>query len=350
MAERRDMPRSASTTEPRPAGPRLRVGIVGAGGLIGRHALEAALDANHQVVALHRGGAATRERLAPLGVVQRAIELGRTASLQPALEGLDAVIHAAAPYPTAPRPWRAEVAEGIARMHAFYDAAAEAGVRTVVYVGAAIAVPRRPDGAPADGGEHYAEPPRDPNPYLQLKLALDAQARAVAGNGRDIRLAVPGLVIGAPDPGPSTGRLVVGIARGALRRVVPGLHNVVDARDAGRGIVQVLDRGQPGTRYLLTGANTDMLTLAGRIAALSGRAPPRPVPLAAAKVAALLQRGLHAIGGPRPSLDATALALMGDSQWLDGAVAARELGYAPRFTLDDTLGHALAWFRSVGLC
>lgn len=350
MAERRDLPRSASATEPRPAGPRLRVGIVGAGGLLGRHALEAALDANHQVVALHRGGAATRERLAPLGVVQRAIELGRTASLQPALEGLDAVIHAAAPYPTMPRPWRAEVAEGIARMHAFYDAAAEAGVRTVVYVGAAIAVPRRPDGAPADGREHYAEPPRDRNAYLQLKIALDAQARAVAGNGRDIRLAVPGMCFGAHDHGPTTGRLITAIASGRMTRVVQGLRNVVDARDAGRGIVQVLDRGQPGTRYLLTGANTDMLTLAGRIAALAGRPAPREAPLAMARALALWQRGLHALGGPRPLVDATALAVMAKGQWLDGAVAARELGYAPRFTLDDALGHALAWFRSVGLC
>ncbi len=296
MAERRGPPpgsdRHGAPPAPRPAGPRLRVGIVGAGGLLGRHALEAALDANHEVVALHRGGAATRERLAPLGVVQRAIELGRTASLQPALAGLDAVIHAAAPYPTTPRPWREEVAEGIARMHAFYDAAAEAGVRTVVYVGAAIAVPRRADGAPADGGEHYAAPPRDANAYLQLKIA----------------------------------------------------------RDAGRGIVQVLERGQPGTRYLLTGGNTDMLTLAGRIADLAGRPAPRPASLAMARALGLWQRGLHALGGPRPLLDATALAVMAKGQWLDGAVAARELGYAPRFTLDDSLAHALAWFRSVGMC
>lgn len=324
----------------------MKIGIVGATGMLGQHALRAALARGHAAVALYRSPASLAH-LAGLPVETRRADLAEEASLAPALEGLDAVINAAAYYPTAPRPWREEVATATRLMGAFYRAAEQAGVGRIVYVGGAIALPRRADGRPADGSERYDGPPADRNPYLQVKWALDELALAEAARGRPVSIGIPSMTFGEHDHGPTTGQLIVGIASGRIRSYVRGRRNVVYAGDAGRGLVQVAERGLPGQRYLLTGSNSSMDEVAQLVARLAGVAPPRPAPLAAARLVAALQRTRYRwLRGPLPTISETAIAVMASGQHLDGARTAAALGYAPELDLEQTLSRTLAWFRA----
>src|SRR6185295_16444039 len=64
--------------------------VTGATGTLGRHVVDAALDAGHRVRALSRGN-----RTEPAGVSWHRGDLLANAGLSPAVAGVDAVIHCA---------------------------------------------------------------------------------------------------------------------------------------------------------------------------------------------------------------------------------------------------------------
>ncbi len=115
--------------------------ITGANGFVGSHLLPAIVDAGHQVIALVRGDADAAEverRLTPAQVGAVAIRRGditQAATLPPAMEGADAVVHLAA----IPRDWdggatlRLVNTEGTRNV---LKAATDAGIGRFVHLGA----------------------------------------------------------------------------------------------------------------------------------------------------------------------------------------------------------------------
>jgi len=327
----------------------MRIAILGATGMLGHHAARAVLDDGHQLVVLYRNPASLA-RLADLRYEGRQAELADRVALTRALHGVDGVINAAAPYPSAPRPWREEVIAATQQMQVFYHAVDDAKVARIVYVGAAIALPRRPDAKPADGSERYLGEPASHNPYLQMKWAMDEQALHLAAKGLPVVIGIPAMSFGEHDYGPTTGQLITGIAKGSLTRYVRGERNVVAASDAGRGLVLALLRGTPGQRYLLTGHNTDMDKLTALIARLAKVPAPKPAPLALARASGRAQAWRYrAFGGALPTISDTAIAVMSAGQHLDGS-RSLAIGYAPRVSLEDTVERALRWFKAQRMC
>jgi dihydroflavonol-4-reductase len=321
----------------------MRIAIIGASGMLGRHTVDAARAMGHEVIATARTLAALEPLRGPQ-VTARLADLDDRASLSAALAGADAVINAAAYYPTLPRPWRDEVRHALAQMDAFYEACAEHPLRRIVYLGGAIALPRRADGRPADETADHAAEPADKNPYLQVKWALDRQARARAADGLPVVVGIPTMSLGEYDPGRSTGRLVLEMARGTLPGYIEGRRNLVYAGDAGAGLVRCAEAGAPGQRYLLAGENLTMTQLMDKIAAATGRRRPKRIPLPAAKLTAAIQalRYTH-LRGPAPTLSASAIAVMASGQFIDGAKARQDLGFQPKVSIDEAIQRTLRW-------
>lgn len=321
--------------------------ILGATGMLGQQAARAAAAAGHDLSLAYRD-----PRSLPRfeGLRHRAVrvDLDSGAGLSEALDGVDAVLHAAAPYPTVPRPWRTEVEAGLARMAAFYRACEQRPLQRIVYLGGAIALQRRADGQPGDETCEYPSRPPGGNPYVQLKWALDRQAREQAARGLPVCIGIPTMTFGEYDYGPTTGRLLLMLARGQLPNYVRGRRNAIYGGDAGRGLVAVCERGRPGERYLLTGEDSDMDQLTALMAELAGRPRPKPVPLPVVRAVSAVQTLRWRFGGPLPTVDATAIAVMSGGQHLSGAKARRELGFKSQVPLREALTRALAWFRQVG--
>jgi dihydroflavonol-4-reductase len=327
----------------------VKVAVVGATGMLGHHTALALVAAGHAVQVVHRAGSRV-DRLGDLPHTAAVADLdAEDGALRNALSGCDGAILCAGYYPTTPRPWTEEVARATAQAERFYQAAADAGVARVVYVGGSIALARRPDGAPADETAAPEAAPADLTPYVQVKWALDARAARWARDGLGVATAIPSMTFGEHDHGPTTGRLIVEIANRTLPAYVAGRRNAVYAGDAGRGIVRVCEAGRPGERYLLTGEDISMDDLVHRIARAAGVAPPRRVPLAVARGVSAVQHLRWRLGGPEPKLSATAIAVLAKGQFLDGSKAARDLGYRAEVGLDETIARALRWFRELGM-
>jgi dihydroflavonol-4-reductase len=325
----------------------VKIAVLGATGLLGHHAARAVKAAGHQLVLIHRPSSRI-EKLSYLEPECRAAELLDHAGLTRALSGLDGVIFCAASYPKRPRRWQEEVASALDETNHFYAACLAAHVPRILYTGAAIALPSHPEGLPGHEGLFYEGMPRWKNSYLLSKWALDEQAREQARSGLPVIIGIPAMCLGEFDSVPSTGRLIIAMAEGWMTHFVPGRRNLVDAADAGRGLLVALEKGRVGERYLLTGQNIEMAELTERIANLLGVRPPQPMPLALAKGMAVLGRLRYRLSGELPKLDDTAIAVMAGGQFLDGSKARHELGFVAETPLEITLERTIAWFRSNG--
>ncbi len=326
----------------------MRIAVLGATGMLGQHAARAMLARGHELTVVHRASS-NLSSLADLKYRSATADLNDATSLERALGEVEAVINCAAYYPTVPRPWQAEVATAIRQMDHFYAACARHALKKIVYLGGAIALRRHPQGEPGDETLEYTEGPQDGNPYLQVKWAMDAQARRKSHEGLPVVIGIPTMSFGEHDPGSTTGRLVVEVANRTLPGYVRGKRNVVYAGDAGIGLVRCCEAGRAGERYLLTGSNVTMDELIEKIARLAGAPVPRAIPLPVAKMAASVQSFRYRyLKGPPPKVDATAIAVMSAGQFLNGAKAERELGFRAQVSLDETLQRTLEWFRRTG--
>ncbi|MGL4232959.1 MAG: NAD-dependent epimerase/dehydratase family protein [Casimicrobium sp.] len=323
----------------------MKLAIIGATGMLGQHALHAALAAGHQVRVTYRSPESLK-KLSIQPTEQVKADLSDVTSLTEAMRGCDAVINAAGYYPTIPRKWQEDVAHARAEQQRFIDAVEKSGIAKAIYLGGAIALPKRTDGKIADGTERYAGEPEDKNPYLQAKWAMDEMALQAAERGVPMLIAIPSMTLGEYDFGPTTGQIIKGIADQSLPKYVAGKRNVVYAGDAGRGLVLAAERGEPGKRYLLTGTNTDMKELCELAARIAKVPAPKEVPLGAAKFLNKLQTLRWRLGGAVPKISETAIAVMSSGQHLDGHIAKEKLGYAPTVSLEETVRKTLTWMAS----
>ncbi len=324
----------------------MHITVIGATGMIGNHIVRAAHSKGHDVVALYRNPA-TLNALKDLDVEFRQADLNDMSSLRRAFKGSDALVHAAAYYPTTPKLLAQELETANRMMENFYRVALELPLRKIVYVGAAIALPKAANGKPADGSEEYLSQPKDQNPYLQVKWSLDAMARTKAKEGLPVTIGIPSMTFGEYDPGNGTGRFILEMANGTFPGYVAGNRNVVYAGDAGRGLVRVAEDGAPGERYLLTGENLTMKQLTAMIAEVTGTPQPKEIPLIAAKLVSSLQTLRYKyLNGLAPKVSSSAIAVMSSGQFLDGSKAERELGYSPEISVREAIRRTFEWFKS----
>lgn len=235
----------------------MKYAVLGATGLLGHHAARAIRAAGHDLVLIHRPSSQI-QRLAYLEPECRVAEMLDHAGLERALRGLDGVIFSAGYYPSRPRRWQEEVASALGQTNPFYAACLQARVPRILYVGSAYAMPRHPQGLPGHEGLFYDSLPSGKSSYVLCKWALDEQAREQARNGLPVVIGIPGMVLGELDIGPTTGRVITAIGNGEMTHYVAGQRNVIDAAEAGRGLLMALERGRIGERYLLTGHNLEM--------------------------------------------------------------------------------------------
>lgn len=326
----------------------MKIGIIGATGMIGHHVAKAVADSEHDLLVIHRASS-NLTRIADLTFTPVSGDLNERSGLTQALSGIDAVINCAGYYPTVPRSWREDVRVGIEQMENFYAACAEHDLQKIVYVGATIALRRHPDGKPGNADLEYSSQPDNKNPYLQVKWAMDRMAMNKAKEGLPVVVAIPSMTFGEFDYGPTTGRLVMEIANQTIPAYVRGNRNIIYAGDAGHGLLSACEKGRVGERYLLTGHNLTMDEFVALIAQTARVAPPKAIPLSIAKgIGKIQELRYKSFGGELPKLSSTAIAVMSAGQFLEGSKAQQHLGFQALVSAEELVERTVTWFRHVG--
>jgi dihydroflavonol-4-reductase len=321
----------------------MRVAVTGATGLVGHHVAAAALTGGHEVVAVTRPGRRLPQRLLALGDVAQA-RASRTApvSLARAFEGVDALVHCAAVY-SYDAAATAELAEvNVAGTRAVLEAAAAAGITRAVVTSSAVTRGSSLQPLPRDERHHLGTEPAPA--YYASKVRQEQAALDVAERtGLEVVLALPTVVLGGPYDrlGPSNA-IVLRYLLDPTRSTFSGGCNVADARDVGAGHVTLLERGEPGERYLLGGEDVSWRTLHGLVADLTGVGQPvLELPAGAAWLAAGTAEAWARLTSSSPLSTREEASTVGRYYWY-ASDRARTIGYAAR-PARDAVAASLAW-------
>jgi nucleoside-diphosphate-sugar epimerase len=313
----------------------MKVFVTGATGFVTGTVAMHLLARGDEVRALVRD-AARAQMLGRAGAVLVAGHLGDADALRRGMESADAVVHGAAIYEVGIRPLRrpAMFEANVTGTERVLEAARAAGVGRAAYI-STCAIFGNTRGAVVD--ETYTRSGPYTSYYEETKVRAHEIALRFAERGLPVSIAQPGSVYGLGDTS-GLGGLMRDFARGRLP-VVPfgdaGL-NFVHVDDVARGIVLVLDRGQPGRSYVLGGENARVADAFAALARVTGRGLPRlRLPYTLLELGALV----------RPGLREVVTSTKGVTFWTSDARAKSELGYSSRALeagLRDTYGGAAA--------
>ena len=326
----------------------MRILVLGATGFIGGQIVRALLERGYTVRALRRSSSSTLA-IDGLPIEFAYGDLRDRSALLAAMRGVEAVCHAAGYYPHNSLAPRRALRLASSGMRSVLECARAADVGRVVYTSSLSTI--GPPGAGrtlADERDYYL-PGSVADPYFEAKWAMEVEMYRAAVAGQDVVTLCPTVVFGPGDVKPTTGTVLLALARGLLPAYVEGRINIVDVRDVAQAHVTALERGRSSERYILGGHNTTVgatLTLAARLAGTP--APRARVPAALALLGGkLAELATLAIPG-RPLLPfSETIQMIHHGRHYDCAKAQRELGLLSR-PIEQTLRDSLAWFHEHG--
>ena len=323
--------------------------VTGASGFVGSAVLRRLVEAGHRVRALVRP-TSDRRNLAGVECEIATGDLDDRAALDRAVAGCDALFHVAADY----RLWVTDAGamyrSNVEGTRQLMLAAAEAGVRRIVYTSSVATLGRRPDGTPADEATAAASGDMIGH-YKKSKFFAEAEVRRLIETaGLPAVIVQPSTPFGPRDVKPTpTGRVVVEAAAGRMPAYVDTGLNVVHVEDVAAGHLLAFEKGEVGESYILGGEDMTLRALLETVAALAGRRPPRlrvphwaVLPVAYAAEALARRRGR---GDPIVTVDGVRMSRK--RMYFSSDKARRDLGYAPRPGAE-ALRDALDWFRAGG--
>ncbi|MET0558285.1 MAG: NAD-dependent epimerase/dehydratase family protein [Solirubrobacterales bacterium] len=310
----------------------MKVFVTGGTGFIGGEVVRQLRARGEEVVCLVRSpekGAAVQA----LGCEIASGDLSDATALRAAMEGCDAVIHAAAMYevgiPKKQRPamWEANVAGTERVMHA----ALEAKVPRVVYV-STVGIFGNTHKEVVD--ESYRNPETDFTSYYE-ETKLEAHKlveRMVADQSLPAIIVQPGGVYGPGDTSQVADLLKEFFAGKLPLLPFPELGICLShVEDIAGGIILALDKGRIGETYVISGPATTMREAIETVARVSGRKPPRgTLPTSVMKALAPIGPVVGKMMGQPPNLRELISSADNVTFWASYEKAASELGYAPR--------------------
>lgn len=322
--------------------------ITGATGFVGSAVVRRLLAEGHAVRALVRPQS-NQSNIAALDLERVTGDLTDHASLRAAVKGCEALFHVAADYRIwVPRP-REIYAANVEGTRNLMLAAAEAGVRRIVYTSSVATLGLGPDGSSAAEDTEVSEA----NMIGHYKRSKYRAERAVCELvERDQLPAVivnPSAPIGPRDIKPTpTGRIVVDFVNGRMPAYVDTGLNLVHVDDCADGHLLAFQRGRVGERYILGGENLTLRDILALIARLTGLAPPRiRLPHGAIMPIAYLAEGWARVSGTEPRVTVDSVRMARKQMFFSSAKAQQELGFRAR-PAEQALRDAIEWFRGHG--
>ena len=327
----------------------MKVLVTGATGFVGSHAAKALQDAGHTVRAFVRTPSKLEAVTARVGVDLASLEtvegdIADAVAVTAAVNGCDAVVHAAAVVGTDPSSEAEIEACNFAGALNVLVAAADAGCDPIVHVSSAAALfPFTTDPVTSDHPVGSAR-----MPYARSKAESEHLARRLQASERGVVTIYPGGVFGPGDYGESTQvkPLEMWLTKPFLRSSGYTL-NVVDVRDIAAVIAASMQAGRGPKRYVMFGHHFTSDELLSLLCEVTGRdlrsvSMPKAVFLAWGRVGDLARRV-----GRDLILTSEGTEYMYNTCAGDNSLTERDTGITLR-TAADCLADAIAWMRDEG--
>lgn len=182
-------------------------------------------------------------------------------------------------------------------------------------------------------------------PYVVTKREAEAVVHEEIANGLWAAIVNPAFMLGPWDWKPSSGEMLLEVARGRGMFAPRGHFSIADVRDVADAIVAAFERGQSGRRYLLSGENISYFQAWKVFAEVTGaRKPLTPIGPAISWVAGRSGDLIGRLRGKEPNVNSGAIAMAALPKVYSHARATEELDFQVR-PLRETVADAWQWFQ-----
>jgi nucleoside-diphosphate-sugar epimerase len=323
--------------------------VTGGTGYVGSHAIAALAGAGHSIRVLARSPERVAGTLAPLGVDQVETVTGDVTdpvAVARALDGAEAVLHAASVFSMDPRKADEMRSVNVRGTDVVLGTAHRLGLDPVVYLSSELALLPPAAGEVLTPESAVKQPPW---PYCRSKADSELVARRYQELGAPVVSVMPAAVWGPNDPYLGEG---VTRATNVLKKrypvVMPGGMHIADVRDLASVLAAVMTAGRGPRSYMVVGHYISMPDLIRTLADLTGRrirfATLPPWFLAAFGHAAdLVQRRVST----RLPWDGEGIWVMNCAARCDDSKTRTEFALEPR-PLRETLADTIRWLVEVG--
>lgn len=230
-----------------------------------------------------------------------------------------------------------------------FKAAEKAGVKKVIYVSSSGVIGMKPGGLPGD----ETTPPDGPalqNLYFRSKVAAEqAIYEFMKTHSLPIVQILPTAIYGPGDSGPTgAGQLILDFLGKKLPGIPPGGFSVVDVRDVAQAMLNAVERGKSGERYIINNRYyrmSEIFAILGKVSGVS--APTMAIPAAIALIFAYVSETVANLRGVESSVTVNGARTLLLRREVKTDKAQRELGVVMR-PFEDTLRDEVNWFQTHG--
>lgn len=318
--------------------------VTGATGFVGSSLCRGLIAAGHSVRAFHRPSSKLRA-LEEVDVEHALGDLTQPETLEAAMEGMEAVFHAAA-WMGGPEQAGRQYAVTVEGTRNVMQAARKMGIRRIVHTSsvAALGVPDYTANPMILLNENHTWNYRpDYYPYGYAKYLAELEVQKAVAQGIDAVIVNPTVIFGAGDVYRQVGSIIMHVAERQVQVAIEGGINCVHIADVVDGHLAALERGRTGERYILGGENLSHMQLLQQIGEITGVPAPNLV----------LPTGLvRHLAGPAQLLQtflklpvsAELLRLAGYYFYYDMRKAENELGVEEHRPVAQAIAEAYQWF------
>ncbi len=324
----------------------MKILVTGADGLLGSNLVRELLDRRHEIsVLIQKGRKATTLDSLPLTRIEG--DLLDIESIREALSGNEYIIHAAAS--TSIVPSRNEIVRkvNIEGTRNILTVCKEQKIKRMVYVSTANSF----------GFGSKVKPGVEGNPYLGSRYGLDYMdskkeahdlVMQEAKTGLPVVVVNPTFMIGPYDSTPSSGAMIIAVAKNKLPGYAPGGRNYIFVKDAAVGIANALTMGRIGACYIIGNENMNYKEAFGKIAAVvKTKAPGVAMPKWVILLYGFLNEVVSKLTGKAPTVSLPMAKISCDDHYFSADKAVKELKL-PQTSLDIAIEDAYLWLKDNG--
>ena len=322
----------------------MRVLVTGATGLLGNNVVRLLLRSGEEVRVLTRQQSDPRP-LANLSVEVAPGDLRDQSAVRAACRDVEAIVHSAAVVHIGWSRQDEAHAVNVEGTRSIAEMARELGVR-LIHVSTVDCIGM---GSP----EEYASEDSPHTlpvecPYPITKMAAEGVVTELVQRGLDGVIVNPGFMLGPWDWKPSSGRMLLEVARGRCLLAPRGVNNFCGAEDVAAGIVAAIGKGRTGARYILGDECLTMRQAWQTMADVTGgRAPLGEFGSLAGWIVGACGDLVTRVSGRETDVNSAAIRMASLRKYQSHALATRELGYQPR-GLKAAAEAAWEWFCTHG--
>ncbi len=327
----------------------MRVLVTGGTGFVGSHVVRLLVERGDQVRVLVRP-ASRVDNLKSFECELVIGDLQEPESLKRALCGCETLFHVAADY----RLWSRDPQElyrsNVQGTANILRAAADAGVRKVVYTSTVGAL-----GIPKNGSPGAEDTPVSLDDmvghYKRSKFLAEQEAlRFFREENLPVVIVNPSTPVGEYDIKPTpTGKVIVDFLNRKMPAYIQTGLNLIDVRDVAAGHLLAEEKGEPGVKYILGNQDITLRGILELLAEITGLPAPRHrIPIALAEAVAQIDSWVFGTVLRRePHIPLEGVKMARKFMYFDSGRAVRELGL-PQSPVKDALARAVNWFKLNG--